>query len=115
MGVSFTPAASPTALKAIRALFGDGRCTYAVARRLMIWRGCSTRTFVAGSTTMVGSAPLLSTQPSGTWNDIWLDGPRESTNPCVGISGDPDIGCCALHSANLGCSLIGPWFMDMAE
>ena len=66
MGVSFGPAASPTALKAIRGLSGVGPCIVAVTRLSMIWRGCSTRTFAAGSTTTVGSVLRLSIQPCGT-------------------------------------------------
>ena len=64
---------------------------------------------------MVGSALQLSNLRSGVSSDTWLDGPRESTSPCVGISGDPGIGFCASRSANLGCSPIGLCFMDTVE
>jgi len=64
---------------------------------------------------MVGSVLQLSNLRSGASNDTWLDGFRESMSPCVGTSGDPDIGFWASRSANLGCSPIGLCFMDTAE
>ncbi len=69
MGVSFGPAASPTALKAIRARSVVGPCTFAVTRLSMIWHGCSTHTSAAGSITMVGSVRQRSNLRSGASND----------------------------------------------
>ena len=115
MGVSFSPAASPKALKAIRGRSVAGRCTCAVTRPWMIWRGCSTRTYAAGSTTMAGSVPRLFIPPCGTSSDTWRDGSAENTSPCADTSGAPDTGLRGSRDVSLSCSPIGHCFMDTAE
>ena len=115
MGVSFSPAASPTALKSIRGPSVVGRCTCVVTGPWMIWRGCSTRAFAAGSTIMDGSVLRPSILPCGTSSDTWRDGPPESTSPYADTSGVPDNGLRASLNVSLGCLPIGPCSMDTAE
>src|SRR4051812_24766798 len=80
IGVSFSPAVSSKALKAIRQTAGPFMS--AVISRWTIWPGCSTRTSGAGSTTMVGSTRRRSTR--GTSMSSWRDGPVGSSRPCTG-------------------------------
>ncbi len=81
----------------------------------MIWRGCSTRAYAAGSTIMDGSVLRHSILPCGTSSDTWRDGPPESTSPYADTSGVPDTGLRASLNVSLGCSPIGPCSMDTAE
>jgi hypothetical protein len=61
--------------------FAAGRYMSAATSRLMIWRGCSTRTSVAGSTIMAGTTSQLFTRPFGTSTASWRDGLIGSSSP----------------------------------
>ena len=78
--VSFSPAASDKALKAIRrTVRGAGRFTNAVTRRWTIWPGCSMRLSAAGSTTRATTSRLF-IRPCGTSTGYWRDGLIGSSN-----------------------------------
>ena len=86
---------------------GAGRCTGAATRPLRIWRGCSTRTSGAGSTTTVGFVLRPSIQPCCTSTGFWRDGRPESLSPCAGTSDEPETGCCASRANSRGFLLTG--------
>ena len=115
VGVSFSPAASDKALKAIRQTVRAGPFTNAATRRWMIWRACSMRISAAGSTTTGGSTRRLSTRPYGASTSFWRDGPTGSSSPCAGTRHEPSTGCNASRAARLACLLIGPCSLDAAE
>lgn len=79
-GVSFLPAASPSALKAIRHAVRAGPSRPAATRRSTIWLGCSIRTSVVGSTTTATFTNLRCTRHSVGSTRISFDGQDASSN-----------------------------------
>ena len=92
-----------------------GRCTSAATRRWTIWRGCSTRTSVAGSTTTAATTSRLSIRPYGTSTASWHDGRIGSSSPCDGTGGEHSSGWRASRDVSHCCSLTGGCCRDVAE
>ena len=95
--------------------FEAGRYMSAVTKRWMIWRGYSTRTSVAGSTTTAATTSRLSIRPYGTSTAYWHDGRIGSSSPSDATGGERSSGWLTSCDANRCCSLTGGFCMDTAE
>src|SRR6516225_10660423 len=73
----------------------------------MIWRGCSTRSFVAGLRTMVATTNRHFIRHCAIWTRAWPPGRWRNTNACDDIGEGQSNGFARLLCETHGCLLIG--------
>ena len=94
--------------------FGTGSCICAATSRSKICRGCSTRSFEAGSSITDDFTGRRSIRRCVNWIAHWPDGPSESTRSFVVICEGRPIGSRVSRDAIRSCGRTGRWACGVA-